>query len=140
MEDNRPAWQSARRDWLAAILLIGGLALLAMSYVWPGRATRRANWSLEQARAYQAASEKLHSLSHESVHAIGTNDEKEVGEKLAQAKAEYDVLRCQLDSAIDRPKQVRLMLRVCGFALAAAGAAILYKGKRLPQIVGLQSN
>jgi hypothetical protein len=126
MATSMPAKQSAGQS-LALTLVICGLASFAISFIWPNQATSRANWSTEDAKAYQSASVKLHALSHESVHAAGTKNEKAIREKLDQAEAEYNALRGELDSAIERPKQIRIALRVAGLLSVAGGAAIFYK-------------
>src|SRR5829696_2962889 len=122
-QEKLPARQSA---W-AAILLALGILLFVVSFIWPGRSASRAAWSNEQAKAYDAASIKLHSLSQETVAAAGANNEKALRSKVAQAEAEYKVLRSQLDSAIERPKYITLALRVFGTLMAVAGLTLIYR-------------
>ena len=126
MAAEQPPKQSAWRQPLAAFLLAGGIAMVAVSFFWPSDSSNRANWSPQQARAYQAASVKLHSMSHETAHAAGSQDEKAVREKFDQAKAEYDALRGELDAAIDSPKNIRYALRIFGSLVAIAGLALNY--------------
>jgi hypothetical protein len=127
MADNELAKQSPRQSTLAAILLAGAILLLAVSFFWPGQSVSRAAWSPEQAKAYQAASVKLHSLSQQSVATAGSNNDKALREKLAEAEAEYKAIRSQLDSAIDRPKHITLALRICGSLSAIAGLSLIYR-------------
>jgi hypothetical protein len=127
MADSEQDKQPARQSSLAALLLAGGILLIAVSFFWPGQSASRTAWSNEQAKAYGAASEKLHSLSQESVAAAGSNKDKATREKLVQAEAEYKELRVQLDSAIDRPKHITLALRITGSLLAIAGLTLIYR-------------
>jgi hypothetical protein len=87
----------------------------------------RSAWSPEQAKEYQAASVKLHSLSQQTVAAAGSNSDKANREKLAQAETEYKAIRSQLDSAIDRPKYITYALRIVGSLLAITGLTLIYR-------------
>lgn len=127
MASSEQETQRAPQPIGAASLLIGGILLVLASFFWPGQSSSRAAWSNEQAKAYDAASVKLHSLSQETVAAAGSNDEKALRAKVARAEAEYKVLRSQLDSAIDRPKHITLTLRIVGTLMAIAGLVLIYK-------------
>ena len=127
MADNVQEKKPAQLSSLAAGLLALGILLLAVSFFWPGQSVSRAAWSPEQAKAYQAASVKLHSLSQETVATAGSNNEKAIRAKLAQAEAEYKAIRSQLDSAIDRPKHITLALRIAGSLMAIAGLTLFYR-------------
>jgi hypothetical protein len=80
-DDNREDRLAPRR-WLPAVVLAAGAGLLGLSFFWPSQAVSRANWSLEQAKAFQAASVRLHNLSFETAGAAGSEDEKTVRNKL----------------------------------------------------------
>ena len=127
MADNEPATQPAGQPVLPATLLAVGILLLVVSFFWPGQSVSRATWSLEQAKAYQAASVKLHSLSQETVASAGANNEKDLREKLAKAETEYKAIRTQLDAAIDRPKHITVAMRICGSLLAIIGLSMIYR-------------
>jgi hypothetical protein len=127
MADNEPETLSPRQTLLPGALMVAGILLLLVSAFWPGKAVSRAAWSPEQANAYQAASVKLHSLSQQSVASAGSNDEQALREKLANAEAEYKTIRTQLDAAIDRPKHLTLILRICGSLLAIVGLLMINK-------------
>lgn len=127
MADNEQEKQPARQSLFAIALLAGGIVLFAISFIWPGQSASRAAWSPEQAKAYDAASIKLHSLSQETVAAAGSNNAKALRAKVDQAEAEYKVLRSQLDSAIDRPKHITLALRITGSLLSIAGLMFIYR-------------
>ena len=118
--------QTAKQPALPAALLAGGIVLLIISFFWPGKSTSRAAWSAKQAQAYQAASVKLHSLSQQTVASAGANKEKAIREKLSQAEAEYKAIRTELDSAIDRPRHIALIMRICGSLLAILSLLMLY--------------
>jgi hypothetical protein len=127
MADSDPAKEPAKHSTLAAALLAGGILFLAVSFFWPGQSVSRAAWSPEQAKAYQAASVRLHSLSQETVASAGSNNDKGVREKLEKAEAEYKAIRSQLDSAIDRPKYITFAIRILGSLLAIAGMTMIYR-------------
>jgi hypothetical protein len=127
MADNEQPKQPAPQSSLAAVFLAGGILLLAVSFFWPGQSVSRAAWSPDQAKAYQAASVKLHSLSQETVTTPGSNNNKANREKLAQAEAEYKAIRSQLDSAIDRPKYITYALRILGSLFAITGLTLIYR-------------
>ena len=124
---NRFGWPQS----LAAILMVLGLAATVASFLLPTSSTRRAAWSDAQARKYQAASIKLHSLSHEAAHideASGhtSKEHAAVHDELAKAQVEYDVLRGELDSALGRPKRLAWLLRTGGILALVFGGAIIY--------------
>jgi hypothetical protein len=127
MADNEQVKQPARQSSLAIALLAGGILLFALSFVWPGQSASRAAWSPEQAKAYDVASIKLHSLSQETVAAAGSNNAKALRSKIDQAEAEYKAIRSQLDSAIDRPKHITLALRISATLLAIVGLTLIYR-------------
>ena len=117
-------------DWrspLAAVLLASGILLVLLSLFWPSGGVAHSNWSPEQAKKYQEASVKLHSLSHASVHSSSEVDQAAMRKDLQQAEAEYNAIRTKLDSAIDQPKRFSHMLRWTGIALMAVGGWGLYR-------------
>ena len=133
MTDNE---RDQKLDWrtaLPATSLAGGILLILLSLFWPSGATSRANWSAEQAKQYQAASIKLHSLSHASVHPGTDVDPQAQRKELQQAEADYKAIRAELDSAIDRPKHLILAFRVAGVTLVAAGGLGMYYARNPPE-------
>jgi hypothetical protein len=124
-----PTSKLARGEVIAGLLLASGLALVAWSFIWTSVSGRPAGWSQEQAREYQAASAKLHGLSHEYVHESERGNEGAVRAELEQAQAEYDVLRGQLESAMHRPRRIALVMRFGGLLLIVIGAVSLYFGR-----------
>jgi hypothetical protein len=115
---------AATLSWRAAIamlLLLTGLACIALSLVWPAVATGRSAWSDEQAVAYQAASAEVHRLS---MHAAATAPEKQtraLHDELNKAEATYRDLRAELDAARSRPSRIAKILRIGGALLLAGG-------------------
>jgi hypothetical protein len=114
-------WQKA----LAAGLIVAGITLIALSFFWPGKSSRRGAWSDAQAEQYQAASLKLHGLSHDIAHAPPQR-KQEVDEELKKARAEYDAIRAELDAALSRPQRLGWMLRFAGLACLLAGSGYLF--------------
>ena len=109
-----------------AIALIGlGLLLVVASVIMPTGAAGGANWSPEQAKQYQAASVKLHSLSHTSASA-SPEKQRELKSQLQEAEKDYASRRAALDAAIGRPQRVKWILRMAGVAIAAAGGVSAY--------------
>jgi hypothetical protein len=110
----------------SSLLILGGMFLIAWSFLRSGESSSRAAWSLEQAIKYQDASVKLHGLSHEMVHA--TEIEKNTLQpQLDKAQHEYDALRTQLESAMARPRWVAWLIRISGMLMLAAGGSVLYR-------------
>jgi hypothetical protein len=116
---------AARHKALAALLIVAGVGVISISFVWPTRATQRRAWSLEQAKQYQAASSKLHGLLHEKANAQPGRDVT-VRKQLDSAKAEYDALRRDLDSAMSRPQRWAWMLRLGGMLAVFLGGVLLF--------------
>ena len=120
-----PRGGNSGRLLLSLALLAGGLALIAWSFLGAASA-KHSGWSPEQASEYQAASARLHGLSHSYAEQLRGGDPGAAKAELDQAKEEYNALRERLDAAIARPKRIAWLLRVGGAALALAGGCLLY--------------
>jgi hypothetical protein len=131
MTRREPADSPAWRSLIAIILLISGLGSIAWSFIALNVSTGRTAWSEEQAREYQAASSRLHSLSHQFAQQANRGNET-VARQLKQAEADYDSLRGQLESAMARPQRIAILLRVAGLLLLVVGGACLYFGRPEP--------
>ncbi len=119
---------ATKRQFLAGVLLILGLLLLAFSFVGFANSTQVANWTPQEAREYQASSKNLHRLSHEYARKASTNEGQKVKAELQEAQQQYQKLRTNLDSAIARPRRFTWFARLGGLLLMAAGiAAFLYR-------------
>ena len=115
-------WRSA----LAAVALVAGIGLILLSVFCPGGSASHANWSPEQAKQYQQASLKLHSLSH----APNTSTEAEqqaYHRELKQAEADYQAIRAKLDSAMEGSSTFLRSLRWGGAIFSAIGGFGLYR-------------
>lgn len=115
----------AGRKSPATVLIVVGVAMIAVSFVWPTKASQRGAWSLEQAMRYQAATMKLHGLSHDVAHAT-PDREAAVREELNEARADYDALRKDLDAALSRPRRWAWLLRAAGILTLLLGGARLF--------------
>jgi hypothetical protein len=129
MADNEPEHRSDWRTALAIALIALGLLIVVASVIMPASAAGGTNWSLEQAKQYQAASVKLHSLSHTSASA-NPEKQRELKSQLQEAEKDYASRRVDLDSAISRPTRVRWILRMAGVAVAAAGGVCAYLSRK----------
>ncbi len=119
----------AKFDWrfgLAAVLIVAGIGLIVLSVFCTGSAVSQANWSPEQAKQYQQASLKLHSLSHEP-NTTTDADRQSYHRELKQAESEYQAIRARLDSAIDGSETFLRSLRWLGAVLTAFGSFGLYR-------------
>lgn len=54
---------------LSTIAVIAGLALVAVSWIWPSLAGGRQNWTEEQAESYAQAAASLHTLNYQAAQA-----------------------------------------------------------------------
>lgn len=120
--ETSPDWRSV----LATISISVGILLILLSLFWPTRGGGQSNWSPEQAKKYQAASVKLHSLAHSTAHASAA-EQQASRKELEQAEAEYTEIRAGLDSAIDGPRRFSRVLRWTGVFLLAAGGLVIYR-------------
>ncbi len=76
---------------------------------------------------YQAASLKLHSLSHAALHSTPEADRESQQMELKQADADYQAIRAQLDSATNRPKNIAFAMRIIGAGLLIVGGISLHR-------------
>jgi hypothetical protein len=129
MASSEPKRELDWRTLIPAVLVIGGILLILGSLLLPTSVTGRAGWSPEQAKKYQEAAVKLHSLSHASLHTSPEADQPAKRKELQQAEADYNAIRSQLDSAIARPKKITWAIRLAGVALVAIGGFGLYHGR-----------
>ncbi len=123
---------ASRGSNISAIAIIAGIGLILLSLVWPSSSLSRATWSQEQAQQFQAASVKLHDLSHGATHptaeALAAHERE-----LAKAEAEFKSIRADLDSAINRPKNHALAMRILGAILLIAGAIGIFSTRNAKQ-------
>ena len=120
MTTDEPATQLTSRHVVAAILVVGGLGLVALSFIWANVSTARSAWSQEQALEYQATSSKLHSLSHQFAQEAQRGNDQAIRAELEKTRAEYGELRAQLEGAMARPARIAFWLRIFGLLLIAA--------------------
>jgi hypothetical protein len=111
---------------LAGLLLIAGIASIVLSFSRYVAASGQVAWSQDEALQYQAAAVKLHGLSHQFVHESRQGNQQSVRAELDKAQTEYDALRTQLESAMNRSKYIARMLRVSGVLLMTGAALCLY--------------
>lgn len=124
-----PTKESDRKSWLLASgtsMLVIGLALVALSVVWPKISTGNSTWTENKAEAYQAASEELHSLSMQMAATPPEQQSRARADALAEAESKYTALRIELEDARERPARIATILRYTGIALAALGAVTLW--------------
>jgi hypothetical protein len=120
-------------DWRAISalsMLMVGVLLVGLSLVWARFVTGRSAWSDQQAREFQAASTKLHSLSHDFAHKAEHGDTEAIRPDLDKAQAHFAELNAQLESARNRPARIATILRFTGLLLAVAGGALYLTGGR----------
>jgi Flp pilus assembly protein TadB len=129
MAINEPEHRTDWRTALAIALIATGLLLVVASVIIPAGAAAGTNWSPEQAKQYQAASVKLHSLSQSSAAAT-PEKRRELKSQLQDAEKDYASRRADLDSAIGRPNRMRWFLRLAGVVVAAAGGACAYLSRK----------
>jgi Flp pilus assembly protein TadB len=130
MADNEPEHRTDWRTALAIALIAVGLLFVVSSIIIPAGAAGGTNWSPEKAKQYQAASVKLHSLSHSSASA-SPEKQRELKSQLQDAEKDYASRRADLDAAIGRPTRVRWILRMTGVAIAAAGGVSAYLSRKI---------
>ena len=106
MVDSHEAAEAIRPALWATGLLAVGIIALALSLFWPGEVAGHGSWSLGQAKAYQDASIKLHSLSQQGVAAAGSEKEKSIRQNLAKAETEFKALKSDLAAGLYHPKRI----------------------------------
>lgn len=120
-------------DWrqvcsLATLVL--GVAIIALSLIWTRVSTGRYAWSDKQALEYQAASSKLHSLSHEFAHQETSAESDALRPDLEAAQAHFSEVRAQLEAARQQPARIALILRLAGILIAVAGGTAYLTDKK----------
>src|SRR5262249_49585846 len=70
---------------ISPLILILGFGLVTVSLFWPSSSMSRASWTPEQAKQYQSASVKLHSLTHVAAHPSKDADLQAQKKELEQA-------------------------------------------------------
>jgi hypothetical protein len=128
-----------RVNWPLAVLVLGVL-LVVLSLLWPALSSGRAQWSDEQARAYQQISAELHGLSHSPddgrhhTHDHATphdhaapGDPRSHAEQIAAAQARFNELRGELESAQQGPMRIAKLLWMTGILLVCAGGVASFR-------------
>ena len=128
-----PAEQPQMRHLAAIAMVAVGVALVALSVLWPRVSKPEAAWSAEQARQYQSTASRLHSLSHQSANQPPDASDPKLRAELDATRAEYERLRADLDTARERPGNFARWLRYAGLGLLAAGVILLLTGGAGPR-------
>lgn len=127
---NRPISAAESTNGTRAIaggaLILLGLVVVAASYLPVGPMASRGNWSQQQAQEYQAASAQLHALSNKYANEAMSGNPHAMRAEVDEAKAHFDDLKTQLESAQNRPRLIAWLMRFGGALLAAIGAAMTY--------------
>jgi hypothetical protein len=121
-KNDRYFWQVAS----GALLLMIGLALVALSLAWPRLSDGSSTWTNEKAEAYQAASAEVHQRTMQMAATPPEEQTRANKEALADAQTTYAGLRAELDDARTRPARLATILRFGGILLAISGAIILW--------------
>jgi hypothetical protein len=116
---------------LCSLLVVIGLVLFAVSFVWPGSSTRSRAWSTEQAIEYQSTSEDLKRLTLEYGKAAESPGAQELRKELQKKEQEYAKLHAGLESAIARPKRLAMYLRIGACVMVLVGAAGFFYSNRM---------
>jgi hypothetical protein len=121
---------SARRRQTAMGLLLSGIALILVSFLWPSLPIGKPAWSEDQAKEYQSASATLHLLSHKYENELNHARNGALPTEFQQAKDKYEHLRQQLDEARQGPSRLATLLFCGGLLFSLVGAAIYYSSGR----------
>ena len=121
-DDARPS----RAAVIAPVGIVIGILMIVASFLVPHRPIGRANWSNAQASEYQQTALRLHELSHEAAEAADKSAKDAVAEELATARAKFDSIRSELDSATQLPQRFGAVLRWGGVLASAAGIVVYF--------------
>ncbi len=121
---------STRRRQTAMGLLLAGIALISLSFLWPSLPLGKPAWSEDQAKDYQSASATLHGLSHKYENELNRAKNGALPAEFQQAKDKYDHLRQQLDEARQGPSRLATLLFCGGILFSLVGAAIYFSSGR----------
>jgi len=125
LQSESPSANGTRAIAGGALILLG-LAVVAASYLPVGPMASHGNWSQQQAKDYQTASANLHALSNKYANEAMAGNTRDSRAEVEAAKAHFDELKTQLESAQNRPRLIAWLMRVGGGLLAAVGAAMTY--------------
>ena len=118
-----------RLQHFTIILLSIGIVLFLVSFVIKPTTRATAQWSEEQAQQYSNATMRLHALEHQHGankdhshrHLYEGNQHHTDEKNLAEASAEFERLRKQLDQARTRGLNVAWLLRWSGIIAITVG-------------------
>ena len=100
---------------LSSLLVVGGILLLGVSFLWPAVDNGSSTWTDDKAAEYQEVSARLHGLSFRDLN-------KAENKKLFdEAESQYRALDDQLQNARTRGSRTAFWLKIVGGVLAAVG-------------------
>jgi hypothetical protein len=121
---------STRRRQTALGLLLAGIALILVSFLWPSLPIGKPAWSEDQAKEYQSASATLHGLSHKYENELNHAKNGALPTEFQQAKDKYEHLHQQLNEARQGPSRLATLLFCGGILFSLVGAAIYFLSGR----------
>jgi hypothetical protein len=101
--------------------IAGGTILLLASFVVPEQSLSQSAWTAEQAQRYQQSALRVHELAHEAGHSAEKGDAANIERELAAAQENFGEVQAELDSATERPRRFKAILRWSGIAIALVG-------------------
>jgi hypothetical protein len=101
--------------------IVGGTILLLASFLVPEQSLSQSAWTAEQAQKYQQSALKLHELSHEVGHSDEHGDTANIERRLDEAKKNFAEVQSELDSATQRPRYFKSILRWSGVVIVSVG-------------------
>jgi hypothetical protein len=110
----------------AVVLLIVGVAVVALGATWKYWHSPQSLWSREQANEY---TEAWRTLKIAATSGVRPGDPK-TDPKLAAAQARFDAIKAKLDSAIAVHEHTGMVLTAAGAAIVIAGAWLLWSRAR----------
>ena len=110
---------------IAAVLLITGLALIALGWLWNSLVPSTAYWGPQQADEFVAAQADLHAKTHAQ-----EGSRADHAQEFAAARERFDKIRHELESARTARSRTGSILAGIGVLLALAGIVLYFSAKK----------
>ncbi len=102
------------------VLVVCGLVLLILAFLWPFLSEPESNWSMEEYQEYQDAVAEGHEVLHESEHAR-SDSSAEANQRDEKARSRLERINKKLKEAREGPQNVIQALKWSGIALVLVG-------------------
>lgn len=118
--------QNSMRNSTILVLLFGGMAAVALSFLLPSILSAENTWSSSNAEDLQKTSQRIQKLVAELGSATSTAEKNRLTKEITDLQATLDSIQGGLEGAITRPFWLSIVVLAIGIGMTGGGAWTYY--------------